>query len=223
MKTNMRTIILISCVLILVLSALPAAGASAAPLSSPSLNFFSMGALDGWVRESSEFSNLGGAMNFTNTTFLLGDDAANRQFRAILSFNTAAIPDTATITSVKLKIKRQSLVGTNPFTTHGALRLDIRKPFFGSANTLELADFQAAATKLNAGVFSSTPVSGGSAYQAVLPSTSFQYINKAGLTQIRLRFTLDDNNDFGADNMRFFSGNYTVVSDRPELEVQYTP
>ena len=140
-------------------------------------------------------------------------------FRAMIS----GLGMLGVFTSVKLKIKRQGLVGTNPFITHGALRLDIRKPFFGSANTLEFADFQAAATKLNAGVFSSTPVSGGSAYQALLPSTSFQYINKAGLTQIRLRFTLDDNNDLGADNMRFFSGNYTVVSDRPELEVQYTP
>lgn len=223
MNTSTRNIFLSSIALILTLSLLPATTASAARPSSISLNFFSLGAADGWVRESSESSNVGNAMNSTSTTFLLGDDAANRQYRAILSFNTASIPDTATITSVKLKIKRQGVTGTNPFGTHGALRLDIRKPFFGAGNALEFADFQAAATKLNAGLFSSTPVSGGSAYQALLPSTSFQYINKAGLTQIRLRFTLDDNNDFGADNMRFFSGNYTVASDRPELEVQYNP
>jgi hypothetical protein len=222
-NTSTRNIFLSSIALTLLLTLLPARSASAARPSSVSLNFFSIGTMDGWVRESTETSNAGGALNFTNSTFLVGDDAGNRQFRTILSFNTGSIPDGATITVVKLKIKRQGVTGTNPFTTHGALRLDIRKPFFGAANTLELADFQAGATKLNAGQFSSTPVSGGSAYQAVLPSTSLQYINKAGLTQIRLRFTLDDNNDFGADNMRFFSGNYTVVSDRPELEVQYNP
>lgn len=223
MNTSTRNIFLSSIALILVLSLVPVRRASAARPSSISLNFFSIGTADGWVRESSEFSNVGSGMNSTNSTFVVGDDASNRQIRAILSFNTASIPDTASITSVKLKIKRQGVTGTNPFTTHGALRLDIRKPFFGLTNGLEQADFQAAATKLNAGQFSATPVSGGSAYQALLPSTSFQYINKAGLTQMRLRFTLDDNNDLSADSMRFFSGDYTVTSDRPELEVQYNP
>lgn len=223
MKFRTRSSLVGLCGLILVLTVLPVLQAGAAPLGSASLNFFSAGAKDGWVRESSETSGVGNALNATNTTFLLGDDASNRQYRAILHFNTAAIPDTATITAVKLKIKRQGVVGTNPFTTHGVLRVDIRKPFFGLADTLAAADFQAAATKLNAGQFSSSPVSGGSAYQATLPASSFQYINKSGITQFRLRFTLDDNNDLGADYMRFFSGNYTVVSDRPELEVQYTP
>ncbi len=223
MKAMTRTILFSSCTLILLFSLMPAMAVSAEPLSSTSLHFRSVGSQDGWVRESTEFSSMGGTMSSTSTIFILGDDAANRQFRSILSFNTASIPDTATITSVKLKIERQGLVGINPFTTHGALRIDIRRPFFGAANALELSDFQAAATKLNAGAFSSTPVSGGAAYQAILPSTSFQYINKLGLTQFRLRFTLDDNNDLGADNMRFFSGDYSVVSERPELEVQYTP
>ena len=223
MRIGTRTILLSSCTLILLFSLMPAMPVSAALPSSVSLNFLSIGTKDGWVRESTESSSVGGTMNSTNTTFILGDDPSNRQFRSILSFNTGTIPDTATITSVKLKIKRQGLVGTNPFTTHGPLLFDMRKPFFGTVGTLELADFRAAATKLNAGQFSSTPISGGSAYQAVLPSASFQYINKAGFTQFRLRFALDDNNDLSADNMRFFSGDYTVVSDRPELEVQYTP
>lgn len=223
MKSSTRQTLMSFCVLILVLSLLPAWRANAAPLQSPSLNFTSIGTKDGWVRESSELSSLGGSKRALGATFMLGDDANNRQIRAILHFNTASIPDSATITSVKLKIKRQGLVGTDPFTTHGVLRLDIRKPFFGTADGLAASDFEAAASKLNAGQFSSTPVSGGSAYLATLPASSFQYINKAGITQIRLRFSLDDNDDFGADNMKFFSGNYSVVSDRPELEVQYNP
>ena len=224
MKFNPRYFLFILCAMTLVLSLTPVLPAGAAPLSSPSLHFRSVGAADGWVLESSELSNVGGPLNAVSTTFNLGDDAFNRQYRAILQFNTGSIPDTATMTAVKLKIERQgAIVGTNPFTTHGILRLDIRKPFFGTAASLASSDFQAAATKINAGQFSSTPVSGGSAYQATLPSTSFQYINKTGATQFRLRFSLDDNNDLGADYMRFFSGNYTIVSERPELEVQYTP
>jgi hypothetical protein len=224
MKTRPRYFLLSLCAMILVLSLLPVWQASASPLRDVSVNFRSVGANDGWVRESTELSNVGGAMNAVATTFNLGDDASNRQYRAILQFNTASIPDTATISAVKLTIHRQgAVVGTNPFTTHGLLRLDIRKGFFGPAATLAASDFQAPATKNNAGAFSSTAISGGSEYQAILPASSFQYINLAGITQFRLRFSLDDNNDLSADYMRFFSGNYTVVSDRPELEVEFTP
>lgn len=208
--------------IIAVLSLLPVMQASARPLSSISQVFRSVGIKDGWVLESGEFTNVGGSASATGP-LIVGDDSRNRQYRAILHFNTAVIPDTATITSVKLKIKRQGVVGTNPFTTHGALRFDMRKGFFGAADTVAAADFQAAATKYNAGQFSSVPVSGGSAYQATLPASSFQFINKTGSTEFRLRFALDDNNDLSADFIRFLSGDYPVVSDRPELEVQYTP
>ena len=223
MKSAMRKVVFRLGAIIAILSLLPVVQASARPLSSISVVFRSVGTKDGWVLESGEFTGVGGSANSANTVFVVGDDNGDRQFRAILHFNTSAIPDTATITSVKLKIKRQGVVGTNPFLTHGALRFDMRKGFFGAADTLAPGDFQAVATKLNAGQFSSTAVSGGSAYQAMLPVTSFQYISKTGITQFRLRFALDDNNDLSADYMKFFSGDYSVVSDRPELEVQYNP
>jgi hypothetical protein len=211
---------------LLTLLILPIGQASAAHANTVSLVFRSAGANDGSIIESTELSNVGGTIDASSTTFSLGDDATDRQARAILHFNTASIPDTATITMVKLKIKRQGLVGTNPFTTHGKLILDMRKPFFGGSAALAAADFQAGAVapagKLNAGQFSSTPISGGKAYLVTLPASSFQFINKAGVTQFRLRFTLDDNDDNSADAMLFFSGN-SILSERPELEVQYIP
>lgn len=226
MKTAFRFSYLVFSVILLALLVFPTGQANAARAASVSLVFRSIGANDGTVVESAELSGIGGAMNATAATFNLGDDASDRQSRAILHFNTSSIPDGATITSVKLKIKRQGLVGTNPFTTHGKLVLDMRKPFFGVGAVLAAADFQAGAVapagKLNAGQFSSTPVSGGKAYQATLPASSFQFINKTGTTQFRLRFTLDDNDDNSADVMMFFSGN-SILSERPELEVQYIP
>jgi hypothetical protein len=225
MKTAFRisSLALIAMLLTLLL---PAGQVNAAPPRDVSVVFRSIGAYDGGIVETSESSNMGGTINATSTTFKLGDNAADRQFRAILHFNTSSIPDTATITRVKLKIKRHSLIGTNPFTTHGRLLLDMRRPFFGGSVALAPADFQAAAVapagKIRAGQFSSTPVSGGAAYLAILPATSFQFINKAGTTQFRLRFALDDNDDLGADYMAFFSGN-SILSERPELEVEYTP
>jgi hypothetical protein len=47
------------------------------------------------------------------------------------------------------------------------------------------------------------------------------YINKTGRTQFRLRFATDDNNDGGADYIRFYSGNDATVSYRPTLVVEY--
>jgi len=220
MKAVMRSVFILMLAVVILL---PEQATSARPLTSVSVVFRSVGTQDGWILESGETTNVGGTGNVTGVSFPLGDNAGNRQYRAILSFNTASIPDTATILTVKLKVKRAGLVGTNPFSTHGKLIFDMRKPFFGTTAGLAASDFQAAATKLNAGQFSSIPVSGGSAYQALLPVSSFAYINKTGLSQFRLRFALDDNNDSGADYMLFRSGNYTVISDRPELEVEYNP
>ena len=108
-----------------------------------SLAFNSIGVSDGWMLESSETSMMGGTMNAAATTFILGDDAGNRQYRAILSFNTASLPDAAVIQSAVLSI-RQSVAptGPNPFSTLGVLVVDIRKPYFGTLNSLQLGDFQ---------------------------------------------------------------------------------
>jgi hypothetical protein len=47
-------------------------------------------------------------------------------------------------------------------------------------------------------------------------------VNKTGLTQFRLYFSLDDNNNHVADFMQFFSGNAPIAS-RPVLSVIYMP
>jgi hypothetical protein len=48
-----------------------------------------------------------------------------------------------------------------------------------------------------------------------------QYINKTGPTQFRLRFQIDDNDDMGADTIKFYSGDSTVIDLRPTLQVEY--
>jgi M6 family metalloprotease-like protein len=181
--------------------------------------FRSLAANDGWVLESGENSGLGGTLNATATTFNLGDDAANKQYRGVLHFDTSSLPDTAVITKVTLKIMKQGLIGTNPFNTHGALRAGLRKPYFGANAALQVADFQATADSLTAAaIFGVTPV--GSWYSAILSNTTKILVNRAGSTQFRLGFTLDDNNDHGANYMSFYSGN-APIANRPQLIVQY--
>jgi len=183
--------------------------------------FYSKAKLDGWVLETSENGSKGGSMNSTGPTLTLGDDASNRQYRAILSFDTSALPHSGiTITSVTLAIKQKSGSGSNPFTALQGLLVDVRKPFFGTLPGLELLDFQAPASKSNVGQFNATPASGW--YSALLNATAFPFVNLAGSTQFRLRFKLDDNNNHKADNIQFISGDATVATNRPTLVVQYT-
>jgi hypothetical protein len=56
----------------------------------------------------------------------------------------------------------------------------------------------------------------------IIRTTSFPNINLTGTTQFRLRFQKDDNDDLGADYMKFFSGNYATASARPTLIIEYT-
>ena len=179
----------------------------------------STGANDGWVLETAETSNAGGTLNATAGTFNLGDDAANRQYRAILHFNTFALPDTAVVTKATLMIKQQGLVGSDPFATHGVLRVDTRKPYFGAAGPLEPGDFQAAAGASGVGRFGVSASAGW--YRAPLSATGKSLINLVGTTEYRLRFALDDNNDHGADYVRFFSGNAPTAANRPQLTIEY--
>jgi uncharacterized repeat protein (TIGR02543 family) len=174
---------------------------------------------DGWILESSETSGIGGTKDNTATTFRLGDEVADKQYRTILHFNTSGLPDNAVITKVTLKIRKQGLVGTDPFTILGGLKVDMNKPFFGTTVGLVIDDFQAAAGKGLVATFGATPVSNW--YSALLNATGRAYVNKTGTTQFRLRFAIGDNDNNVADYMKFFSGNYATASARPTLIIEY--
>jgi CSLREA domain-containing protein len=183
--------------------------------------FYSSGLQDGWVLESTEFSNKGGTIDSTATTLRLGDDNLKRQYRSILSFSTgASLPDTAVITKVTLKVKRQGIIGGgNPVTMFQGFMVDIKEGFFGTA-ALQTSDFQTAANKTYGPFLTAL---GGGWYSIDLTSGK-AYINKlstlSGLTQIRLRFSLDDNNNMVANYLSLFSGNAPAAS-RPQLIIQY--
>lgn len=177
---------------------------------------------DGWLLESSENSNVGGTVNNSATTINLGDDASNNQYRGVISFNTASIPDTATITGATLKIKREAVTGTgNPFTVFQGLMADIKNGFFDPFAVLQTADFQSAADK-TIGPFHPSLVNN---WYSINLNSAKTFINKlpgqGGLTQIRLRFNLDDDNNGLANYLSFYSGNAAMV-DRPQLSISYS-
>lgn len=181
--------------------------------------FSSNGAQDGWILESREKSETGGGMNATLTTLRVGDDSRNRQYRSILSFDTSTLPDNAVILSVQLRLRYASQTGTLPFVSHQGLFADITQPYFGASASLALADFQFAPGLALAGRFGETATNGW--YSVVLDPGAGSRVNLAGLTQFRLRFALDDDNDLRADFVSFYSGN-AGAANRPVLVIEYS-
>ena len=184
--------------------------------------FLSDGTADGWVLESSETSNAGGTLSSAGLAIRLGDDAAKKQYRSILSFNTGpSLPDTAVITKAALRVKQAGISGPGiPLTIFQGFKADVKNGFFGTAATLEIADFQAAGNGTY-GPFSPT-LSGG--WYSIDLTGAKAYINRlatnGGLTQIRLRFKLDDNNDTVANFLSLSSGN-AASANRPQLVITY--
>lgn len=186
-------------------------------VTSVTLN--SLGTQDGHILESTENSGVGGTVNSTSASFVVGDDVTDRQYLSILHFNTSTLPDTAVISSATLRVRQQTITGTNPFTTHGSLIVDIQQPYFGTNNSLVVGDFEAVAGQSSVATFNSTPVS--SWYSALLNPIGFVYINLTSTTQIRIAFTLDDNDDNGVDYIAFSSGNHATTAYRPQIVIQY--
>ena len=181
------------------------------------VTFRSVGANDGWVLESGENSSRGGTLDASATTARLGDDASDRQYRSILDFNTASLPNNAVVVGATLRIKKKSIVGTDPFTTHSPLNADIKTGRFGQS-ALQLSDFQAAASQTAVATLGPLPVAGW--YTAGLVSSAWARVNRIGHTQFRLLFNTGDNDDLANDYLVFHTGNATLAS-KPQLIVSY--
>jgi Zn-dependent M28 family amino/carboxypeptidase len=185
--------------------------------------FFSVAAEDGRIWESGETTNVGSTGNSTDNatgSLRVGDFSDDTQYRSIISFDTSALPDGATIVSATLRLKRGTVSGTSPFTTHGTCTVDVAGATgFGGAVAFAGGDFQAAASA--SGVASmSNAATNGTFSSGALNAAGRLAINKTGKTQFRVYFTLDDNDDLGTDYMGFYSGE-AASGNRPELVVTY--
>jgi hypothetical protein len=184
------------------------------------VTFQSLGGEDGHISETSETSGVGGVVNITGTEVHVGDQGNDAQFRGILSFDTSAIPDGAPIVSATLRLRRVGIFGSNPFGSLGACTFDVQTGVFGVDAVLQASDFQAAATVAGAGTLSDAPLTGDWSTGAV-GAAGLAAINTTGRTQVRIAFTLDDNDNGIADRMRYASGDDAITTNRPELVVTY--
>jgi hypothetical protein len=107
----------------------------------------------------------------------------------LLSFDTSAIPDGATVTGASLFLTRNGLTGTNPFTSGamGVPRLDLKRGSFG-APAVEVSDATAPADAADAGVAVGSVKGNGYALRVDLLPAGLAAVNDTGLTQFRLAF-----------------------------------
>jgi hypothetical protein len=194
-----------------------ATGVSAQVLTT----YVSEGAYDGWVLESGENTNVGGSVYSAGTgtsALTIGDDGSKRQYKSILSFDTSSLPDNATIISATLKLKRGT-ISNNP-SAFGAIYVDVQTYGINANIALENGDF-AAATTVSKSATMTYPSANGTWSTGSLNPAGLNAVNKAGRTQFRVYFNLDDDNDAQADYLGFYSGDATSAADRPVLEIKY--
>ncbi len=183
--------------------------------------FTSVGADDGWVLESSETSEVGGSKDNTNNLLHIGDDGLNRQYRTILSFSTAALPDNAVIQSVTLRVRQYSIIGQNNPLNSSHLRIDLAQGPFSTAYALQNGDFEATSSASTIAIIAMNSVpDANNWYSTNFNATGKSLINLLNKTQLRLRFGMDDNNDNMPDYIRFYSAD--APGSHPQLIITYT-
>lgn len=182
----------------------------------------SVGAYDGYVLEYTAGSGMGGSVQASlnsGAALRAGDDAANRQYRTVLYFNTAGLPENAVITSAMLKLCRGGSAGANPFNTLGPCTVDIRNSSFSGAAALTSNDFSAAASAYDISEVGNPLNMGGWAF-APINTDGLQYINKTGGTQFRVYFATSTDSNATENYVGWYSGEATAAN-RPKLEVTY--
>ncbi len=165
---------------------------------------------DGWIRSD-------GA---TGTgSIRIGDMGSNNLYRGIISFNTAAIPDNATITGASIYINRASLSGNNPFagSNWGSPAIDVKNGTFGAAG-IEVGDFLANPNALDVGCFIGTSPKNGYSIRIDLQPSGYNNINKTGRTQFR--FTFQAASGSSNDYVQFNNGDQPGLM-APYIDVYY--
>ena len=159
--------------------------------------FTSIGSEDGYVGYLL-------AWGYGTSVQKLGDSGmyGSDTYRTILSFDTSDLPDSATIISAKLRIYRKSLTGTV-----NSISADIIKGYFGTSSALAQADYSASIPSGSGAanmVTFSAPSADNGYVEVELPASAFNYVNKTGKTQFRLKASTPV--DFASDLLEIYGG-----------------
>ncbi len=185
--------------------------------------FQSVGAQDGYLLEKNENAETGSnayASNTGSAAIRAGDTVTDQQYRGLVSFDTSSIPDGATIISATLRLKQSNIAGTDPFLSHGSCWVDVATGGFNGSVSLTKEDFQAAASVARVAALS-RPGANGAWSEGILNAAGRTAVNKTGTTQFRIAFNAGDDDDATLDYVGWYSGENSVVTNRPELVIEY--
>ncbi len=206
---------------------------------------------DGYILENP--SQLGHGLitdemhRFNQRSIRLGDDANNAQYRSILSFHLPPeVINAHSIKSARILLKQNSKIGQDdPFnwthsgsfinnkgelinyTAHNTVNVDVKSdyfaPIFGMAGTPEIdpEDFNNPATVNH----SSTLIEQDHDTASIELNTEgiIAIQNATNMIQLRLSFEFPNNNNNQSDYIQYFSSEATILSDRPQLLIEYYP
>lgn len=166
-------------------------GGSPSPTSSPTSpatvrTLTNLDANDGYVKANSDGSGATVGTLESSYGLAIGRGTDGKHNRTVLSFDTASIPDGATITRAYVTVARNSSSG-DPWATPAGNRLviDVRTGCLGGC-TIETGDWAAAVTA--ADIAEITKVTSGAKTSTDFATAGRNAINKTGTTQLKLRF-----------------------------------
>ncbi len=182
--------------------------------------FVSIGAEDGYTQTGTSTGTTGSTFS-TGSSVYLGDNL-DRSQRGILSFNTSALPDGATVTSVEVRLFYSQTPFGTAWTTLGTLVGDVQGGCLGASCALAAADWEAAASSPAAVTFARpTVITIGTAVTGTMSAAGLGSINRTGTTQLRVRFSTARDGDGLSDYLVFAGGDFITSSYRPVLVVRY--
>ncbi|MCB1627790.1 MAG: PHB depolymerase family esterase [Xanthomonadales bacterium] len=149
-----------------------------------SLSLSSQAADDGYVKATASGGSPAVGTLEAYYGLALGRGSDSKYNRALLSFDTSAIPAGATITAARLRLTHRGGSG-DPWSGGNSLVVDVRSGCFGACTT-ETGDYAATAT---ASAVATVPAfSSGEQPSSDFNATGLTAINPNGQTQLRLRF-----------------------------------
>jgi exo-beta-1,3-glucanase (GH17 family) len=165
-------------------------------------------------------SGAGCTVNSGGATLLVGQGPQDRQYSAVLSFNTSGLPEGAVITSVKLKVRSAGVMGKDPLKDPRDLMVDVcQPPVYKTGRGRPVEARLGANCSNDLGLFERTPNSGWYTVD-FLPAAS-RSISLSGTTQFRLRISGTPGQDEGRAYIKFYSG-AEDASNSPILMVKYS-
>lgn len=201
-------------------AAVPASTPTATPAAANTATLISLGGEDGYAAALVAGGTTGG---YALSSDVYVGDNADAPLRGVLSFNTAVLPDDATILSAEVRLfYTQAPIG-DPWTGMGALVGDIQAGCLGDSCALVASDFQAPVALAEAVTFDA-PASGrvaGALVAGTLGGDARAFINTTGTTQFKLRFQENGNGNGLSDFLLLAGGEYFTSAYRPVLRVTY--